>query len=25
DNYEKTTGLKETFYVCTASQGVRVI
>lgn len=25
ENYEKTTGLKETFYVCTASQGVRVI
>lgn len=25
DNYEKTTGLKEIFYVCTASQGVRVI
>ncbi|OOF49469.1 galactokinase [Rodentibacter genomosp. 1] len=25
DNYEKTTGLKETFYVCTASQGVHVI
>ena len=25
DNYENTTGLKETFYVCTASQGVRVI
>ncbi|OOF43780.1 galactokinase [Rodentibacter trehalosifermentans] len=25
DNYEKTTGLKETFYVCTASQGVRVV
>lgn len=25
DNYEKTTGLKETFYVCTASQGVQVI
>ena len=25
NNYEKTTGLKETFYVCTASQGVRVI
>lgn len=22
DNYEKTTGLKEDFYVCTASQGV---
>lgn len=25
ENYEKTTGLKETFYVCTASQGVQVI
>ncbi|OOF41076.1 galactokinase [Rodentibacter mrazii] len=25
ENYEKTTGLKETFYVCTASQGARVI
>ncbi|MCQ9123189.1 galactokinase [Rodentibacter caecimuris] len=25
ENYEKTTGLKETFYVCHASQGVRVI
>ncbi|OOF37707.1 galactokinase [Rodentibacter heidelbergensis] len=25
DNYEKTTGLKETFYVCTASQGVRTL
>lgn len=25
DNYEKTTGLKETFYVCQASPGVRVI
>lgn len=25
ENYEKTTGLKETFYVCTSSQGVRVI
>ncbi|WP_040975799.1 galactokinase [Necropsobacter massiliensis] len=24
DNYEKQTGLKEDFYVCTASQGVRV-
>lgn len=24
DNYEKQTGLKETFYVCTASQGVSV-
>lgn len=24
DNYEKQTGLKETFYVCTASQGVTV-
>ncbi len=22
DNYEKQTGLKEDFYVCTASQGV---
>lgn len=25
DNYEKQTGLKETFYVCTASQGVSVV
>ncbi|OZN25588.1 galactokinase [Actinobacillus seminis] len=24
DNYQKTTGLKEDFYVCTASQGVRL-
>ncbi|MDP8163287.1 galactokinase [Pasteurella skyensis] len=24
DNYQKQTGLKETFYVCTASQGVSV-
>ncbi|TCP93306.1 galactokinase [Cricetibacter osteomyelitidis] len=24
DNYQKQTGLKEDFYVCTASQGVRV-
>ncbi|WP_373778269.1 galactokinase [Glaesserella sp.] len=25
DNYEKQTGIKETFYVCTASDGVRVV
>lgn len=25
ENYEKNTGLKETFYVCTASQGVQVV
>lgn len=25
DNYEKQTGIKETFYLCTASDGVRVV
>lgn len=25
DNYEKRTGIKETFYLCTASDGVRVV
>ncbi len=25
ENYEKQTGIKETFYVCTASDGVRVV
>ena len=25
DNYEKQTGIKETFYVCTASDGVRLV